>query len=129
MSQTFKKGERLCNINQIKVLFENGNTIKAFPFKLIWKLTKEITEFPIQVLIAVPKRNIKKAVLRNKIKRKIREAYRKNKFILLKEPTENQDSLTLVLLFSGKEEISYIETETKIIQLLLRLKNEYAKNN
>ncbi|HET6244723.1 MAG: ribonuclease P protein component [Bacteroidetes bacterium] len=129
MPQTFKKEERLCNRNQIKELFEKGNVIKAYPLKMLWEKKDDNDTFPVQILIAVPKRNIKKAVLRNKIKRRIREGYRKNKYRFQEAIINQKLSCSAVILFSGKEEISYIDTETKIIQLLERLMVEYAKNN
>jgi ribonuclease P protein component len=76
----------------------------------------------------VPKRNIRKAVLRNKIKRRIREAYRKNKnqFLTVKEQEAN---FSIIFIYTAKEEIPYQEIETKIIQILQRLQNQHAKDN
>lgn len=129
MLQTLKKGERLCSRKQIKELFEQGKPLLAYPIKLLWKKKEETTTFPVQVVIAVPKRNIRKAVLRNKIKRKLREAYRKNKYLLNDGIVEKQVKCTAAFIFTGKEDVSYKDIESKIIQLLLRLKIEYAKDS
>lgn len=126
--QTFKKSERLCSRTKIKSLFEKSNTINAWPIKLLWQKAGEAEKAPaMQLVISVPKRNIRKAVLRNKIRRRIREAYRRNKQLLLADNPENAIKCLAIFIFTGKEEITFQETEAKIILLLNRLKHEYAK--
>jgi ribonuclease P protein component len=79
MSQSFTKEERLININLFEKLFSEGKQIKIFPFRLLYLKTELTTKYPAQVALAVPKRLVKKATHRNRIKRQMREAYRKNK--------------------------------------------------
>ena len=126
---TLKKDERLCSRNQIKELFEKGKSINAHPIKLIWKKSYDDTQFPVQIVFAVPKKNIRKAFLRNKIKRRIREAYRNNKYILNNDSSDKQVKCTAIFIFTGKEEISFKVIEIKIIELLMRLKYEYEKSD
>jgi ribonuclease P protein component len=126
--QTFRKKERLCSKKQIQDVFESGKSFYLFPFKIIYKNPTESVPDPVQVLVSVPKRNIRKAVLRNKIKRRIREAYRKNKnqFLTVQEQEAN---FSIIFIYTAKEEIPYQEIETKIIQILQRLQNQHAKDN
>jgi ribonuclease P protein component len=129
-AQTFKKSERLCSRSKIKSLFETSNSFAAYPIRLLWKKeTTEETAPGVQVLISVPKRNIKKAVKRNRIKRLIRESYRKNKQLLLTQDGKEMLHCSIIFIFTGKEEITYSETETKIIQLLRRLKHDYEQGD
>lgn len=117
--QTFTKSERLCSRVIIDDVFETGKAIVGPSFKLIWKKAESFQEEPVQILITVPKRNFKKAVDRNKIKRRIREIYRKNKTVLYSR-IEAQ-TYYLMLIYTGKSIIEYKEAEEKIIKLLERL--------
>lgn len=78
----------------------------------------------IQVLISVSKRNFKKAVERNKLKRLVREAYRKNKYILTGPSQKSKKSMLLGLMYTEKTILPYSEIERKIILILQRLNEQ-----
>ncbi|GIM54724.1 hypothetical protein CAPN005_13710 [Capnocytophaga cynodegmi] len=61
-------------------------------------------ESQFQVLISVPKRQFKKAVHRNRIKRLIRESYRLQKHFLSEATSEKY---VIALIFTGKEMADY----------------------
>jgi ribonuclease P protein component len=117
--QTFTKSERLCSKVIIDKVFAGGKQIVGPSFKLIWMKAEEKEMEPVQILISVPKRNFKKAVDRNKLKRRIREVYRKNKNIVYKEI--QAQTFYLMLIYTGKSMIEYKEIEEKITKLLQRL--------
>ena len=71
----FTKVERLVSKTVIKDVFEKGKQFFLFPFKVFY-MPNNLGHN--RVLISVPKRAHKKAVDRNLIKRRIREAYRLN---------------------------------------------------
>ncbi len=73
---TFKKPERLSREKLIQELFHKGSSFYLFPFKVIFLPGKGAAS---QVLVSVPKSIFKRAVDRNRIKRRIREGYRLNK--------------------------------------------------
>jgi ribonuclease P protein component len=128
--QTFRKRERLCSKTRIKALFEKSNSINAYPLKLLWKKAEEMpNQPPLKLVISVPKRNIKSAVMRNKIKRRMREAYRKNRHLLFQSDSHKNLQCDAVFIYTGKVEMPYKEVEAKIIQLLNRLNIEYEKAN
>lgn len=77
--ETFGKSEKLCSKKAIAELFEHGNSFFCFPFQIIWTFGPGIPDSPAQIGLSVSKRNFRKAVTRNLIKRRIREAYRKKK--------------------------------------------------
>lgn len=124
MKQTFTKEERLHSKKQIEQLFNEGDSFFVYPFKVIFLATEnEESRFP-QILISVSKKNFKRAVDRNKIKRLIREAYRKNKTHLINTLNNNQTSLMIGLIYTAKTLLSYAEIERKIILILQRLKKQ-----
>jgi ribonuclease P protein component len=116
--QTFTKNERLCSKVLIDKLVHTGNSFHNSPFKVIWhEIPQSIT--PVQILISVPKRKFKKAVVRNSIKRLIREAYRKNKNLLYMQL--NTKKINLMLIYTSTTIINYSELEQKLIETLKRL--------
>ena len=119
---TFKKEERLCNKKSIDFLFANGKSFYLNPFKIKWSYQDYNTNFPVQILIVVPKRYFKKAFERNKIKRQIREAYRFYKSDLYDSMKNSEKQIALAIIYNGKENFSYKLIEEKIILILQRLK-------
>jgi len=126
---TFRKEERLCSKKLIDNLFSKGKTFYVRPFKVVWIDTQLEILIPAQVLILVGKRHVKNAVDRNKIKRRIREAYRKNKFSFYDYLSQSGKQCAFVIMLTSAEKISYQETEKKIVLILQRLQSEHEKNS
>lgn len=124
---TFKKEERLCRKSSIDHLFNNGQSFFIYPLKIIWEQVDEERNFPVQLLISVSKRNFKKAVDRNYIKRIIREAYRKNKPILYENLLRKQKKLNFAIVYTAKEIIAFEDLEQKLILMLNRLIQEHEE--
>ena len=87
--------------------------------------------YPCRVLFSVPKRTFKKAVDRNAVRRRVREAYRLHKHKLL--PTEqpatatlpiNQPIASIAFLYTAKTKISFEEIEKGMKLALKRIKND-----
>ena len=124
MNNTLGKTERLKSKKLIKKLFEEGVSIKNFPFRLVYITTEKP---PIKSSFSVPKRNFKKAVDRNRIKRLIKEAYRLEKKNLFKTLSFN---CVFMITFLGKKEPTFSETQKKIGELLkLFIETQTRKDN
>ena len=83
---TLAKEERVSSKRLIDELFtgSNSRSMVAFPIRLVY-MQVENDHPQAQILVSVSKRYFKKAVKRNRVKRQIREAYRKNKHLLPKQ--------------------------------------------
>ena len=119
MRLTFGKQEKLKSKKLIEKLFTEGNSVKRFPIRLVYLQTEHTTSFPVQAGFSVPKRNFKKAVNRNRIKRLLREAYRHEKNGLYKDL---QEPYIFMFTFIGKEEPTYFEVQQKIQKVLALFK-------
>ncbi len=73
---TFNKGERLCGKTQIDRLFSEGKSVSCFPLRAVYRLCPSEEEPDIVVLFSVPKKRLKKAVCRNRVRRQLRDMYR-----------------------------------------------------
>lgn len=127
--QTFRKNERLCSRKIIQDLALKGKNIHINPIRLLWIPSILNVSIPAQAAFTVPKRNFKDAVDRNRIKRRMREAYRKNKSSLYSLISNNKNQYALLFVFTGKESITYFETEEKIKIILHRFAEDIQKNN
>jgi ribonuclease P protein component len=116
MRSTFKKEEKLKKKKLIGQLFAEGRSLSAYPVKLIYLQTDHDSPFKIQAGVSVSKRNFKKAVDRNRIKRLLREVYRKNKYLLYE--SEHTKKHIFMFIYVGKKEEPYTVLEEKMKQLI-----------
>lgn len=121
MRYTLGKEERLKSKKLIEQLFEKGNRIKSAPFQLMYLSLNHSGEFPIKVGFTVPKRSIKLAVDRNRIKRLMREVYRKNKYLF----SENiKEQFIFMFIYTANDEIKYADMEVALHKICTKFLNE-----
>ncbi|MGE0635276.1 MAG: ribonuclease P protein component [Bacteroidia bacterium] len=120
-SQTFTKDERLSSRKLIELVAKEGKSFLVHPFKVIAMETTLTTAFPAQVMMTAPKKRFSRAVDRNRIKRLMREAYRKNKHTLYAALNEQNKKLAIMLIYVGAGLPEYKTAEDKIILILQRL--------
>jgi len=100
---TFKKAERLSLNKRIEVLFATGASVSIYPLKIIWLSCTEPMEYPVQVLFTISSKRFKSAVVRNRIKRKIKESYRMRKSALYAELNKQNRNLLISIIYTGKD--------------------------
>jgi ribonuclease P protein component len=127
--ETFKKAERLCSKKEIEKLFENGKSFFYPPFVIVWSLTDSDIPFPAQVAFSVSKKGFKLAVTRNLIKRRMREAYRKNKSVLYEFLLSSGKKVVFTIIYKESTVVDYVTIETATKELISKLIKTLGKSS
>ncbi|HET8753479.1 MAG TPA: ribonuclease P protein component [Salinimicrobium sp.] len=104
MEESFGKKNKLKSRKLITQLFSEGKSVNHFPLKLVYIQLREPQEVLFKAGVSVPKRNFKRAVDRNHLKRLLREAFRKNKYLLASNLT---NSYAFMFIYIGKNKEEY----------------------
>ena len=116
---TLQKKERLNSTIIIEKLFSGGSkSLPAFPLRIVYMPIEEDDYPTLSILISVPKKKFKRAVKRNRVKRQIREAYRKNKFILKDVLDKENKKAAIAFIWLGNELYESSDIENKVVKLL-----------
>jgi len=124
---TFGKDERLKSKKIIDRLFSEGESFYLDPFLVIW-LTNPEDISPASILISISKKKIRKAVVRNLLKRRIREAYRLNKIPFRNFLLEHKVGCSIAFVYTSSQIADYKDIEKKIILILQRLQSRYEES-
>jgi ribonuclease P protein component len=121
ISETFDKTERLCSRKVISGLFESGNIFYNSLFKVVWNKSQVLLPAPAQIAFSVSKKGFKLAVTRNLIKRRMREAYRKNKNTLYDHLLSQNIQIAFVVILKGNSVPDYVSIEEALKELINKL--------
>ncbi len=122
-SYRFRKEERLNKGKDIQELFKKGSSFYLYPFKVILLPNQDQAHPVHQVIISVSVRNFKRAVDRNLIKRRIREAYRLNKAGI---PASKK--LMIAYIYTAKEILPFDQIQEKLARTFNRF-DQYVEKN
>lgn len=112
---SYSKKEKLKSQKLIEELFSQGKSLTIFPLKLVYLKTTFDDGATMKAGVSVSKRNFKKAVDRNRIKRLLREAYRLNKTVYFNNIS---GSYALMILYLGKDGADFASIDEKMKTLL-----------
>ena len=120
---TLSKEERICSKKLINELFTgNGRSMTAFPLRVVFMKRTIVDDQPrAAMLVSVPKRYFKHAVDRNRVKRQVREAFRRNKSIITQNLTDEHDAVAMAFVWLTNEKYPSSEVENRMVRLLTRI--------
>lgn len=120
---TLSKEERICSKKLINELFTgNGRSMTAFPLRVVFMKRTIVDDQPLAaMLVSVPKRYFKHAVDRNRVKRQVREAFRRNKSIITQNLTDDHDAVAMAFVWLTNEKYPSSEVENRMVRLLTRI--------
>lgn len=129
LSFTLPKSERLNSKNSIDLLFAQGQSFVVYPFRIVYtELTEEQQAGSAAMFVSVPKKRFKRAVKRNLIRRRTKEAYRLNKHLLLPVLQEHNKHLAIAFIYLDKEIRLFDNIEKKMKELLIQLASKMHPN-
>ncbi len=126
-THSIRKAERLKHRNDIQALFGKGKTFFVHPVKAVYSLRplaepEDDASLPrIKMGVSASKRQFKKAVDRNRVKRLLREAYRLNKAELEKAAANRPFQLHVFFLYVDKSLPTFGSLEEKMKHCLKKL--------
>lgn len=121
--RTFGKKERMTSRKLMEALFGGGRSrsMSAFPLRAVYmEADRPAGGAAVQVLVSVSKRHFKRAVMRNRVKRQIREAYRLNKHILTEAALWSPGKMLAVAFIWQAGELYDSRRVTESVASLLR---------
>ena len=135
---TYQKADKLKSRKQTQYLFSKGQSMNAFPIKLIYTIELvdnlvdelQLPNFNVAELhskgilqagVGAPSRTFRKAVMRNRVKRLLREGYRLEKPAFLANVALQGKRVNLFFLYTDATVLTQSQIQEKIKQLLIRL--------
>ena len=108
------KYERICKENDIKTLFDKGHGISVYPYRIVY-LFRHDDSRPVtcRLLVSVSKKRFHHAFKRNRVKRLIRESWRRNKAALYEICEKDNISVDVALVYTATVIHSYEEMLAK----------------
>lgn len=129
------KSDKLCSPIAIESLFSNGassdnsdsiRSLVAYPLRAVWKTYEgQREEADIKFLISVPKKRLRHAVDRVKMRRRIREAYRLNINTYIKQQDKYVD-IAFIYISDGLKK--YDKIEKSMLKIIGKINEDNSPN-
>jgi ribonuclease P protein component len=119
---TFKKSERLCSRILMDRLFQgNSHSVSAYPLRAVFLPVGTDEQQGVSVLMSVPKKRFHDAVDRNRVKRQLREAYRKHKHALAEKMATREQGLLIAFIYVSAQIEPTAAIEKRMVRLLEKI--------
>ena len=128
--QGLPKYERICKENDIQALFDKGVGVSVYPFRVIFLFHRdESRPVTVRILVSVSKKRFHHAIKRNRVKRLMREAWRKNKAPLYEICQRDNISADVALVYTATVIHSYGEMMKKTRKAVQEIVTKYEKHS
>jgi ribonuclease P protein component len=117
---SYNKKEKLKSRKRLEALFTSGAMFIVFPLKIFYQEV-ELQDNILKTGVGTSRKNFRKAVERNRIKRLLREAYRTEKPGLLNYLQQNKKQIALFFLYIDKSLPEYHVLKEKMQQAIEKL--------
>lgn len=118
---TFRKAEHLCSKKEIDALFSQPHqSVRVFPVLAVFQEVDRTSGAPVQLLLSVSKRRFKRAVRRNRTKRLLREAYRRQKHLLRYQLAPGR-GLNVAFMWLSDALMTQAQVDAAVAQVLERM--------
>ncbi len=126
MDFKLNKDEKLCSRTAVNLLFDEGKSLMAFPLRAAYRLRPQ-GDHPIRFLISIPKKRIRRAVMRVTLRRRVREAYRlTRRDVLLPELVQSGWGVDIAFVYLDSTPAPYSVIHEKMTSLLQRIAHAAA---
>jgi ribonuclease P protein component len=115
---TFTKRERISLKREIDLLFAEGHSFVAYPFRALYLERRPESGTDAALLISVPKRKLRRAVWRNRVKRLVREVYRLNRNSFVETLSQQGKGAMVAIIFIGGEIPGFRQVEDAVKKVL-----------
>lgn len=129
IGQRLYKIEKLRSEIAIGQLFDRGNpaalSVMAYPLRALWRVNdaRRSASCP-QFLISIPKKKIRHAVDRVKMRRRVREAYRLNRSLF-----PSDIPVDIAFIYVAKELAPYADINRSVVRILSRINRELSRQS
>ena len=144
----FPKKERLFLQKDIDRLFNCGQIFVSYPLRIVYLTVSDnitldarnkanslernekpvidhlTSEYGVSALISIPKRRIRKAVKRNRLKRLIRESFRLNKHETVALYKQKEKQLFIAFMYLSNDVKQYSEIDKAVQKALERIRRK-----
>lgn len=124
------KYERINKDKDIETLFDKGVGFSSYPYRVIY-LFHDCGDHPVTVrlLVSVSKKRFHHAFKRNRVKRLIREAWRKNKITLYNICQKDNISVDVALVYTATVIHSFDEMFNKTKKAIHEIEKAFEKRH
>ncbi len=131
---TFHKEERLCGKLRVAALYKDGKHYTAYPIRVTYRIEHYVEEIDsniqrTKVLVWAPKSRFKHAVVRNNLRRLMREGYRLHAHSLRAACEEEKCCVEMAFNYVAPAIFEYSIIEKSMCRILAYVETKMRDNN